>query len=101
MDYRIHSSNTVGLENIVDEKALLKKRVNSRISFLNEQEEISNYLISKKLDKDEICKRYRNYLENRKKYMYKKSLALNEASIKIIIRFRGVFWLFLLFAKTL
>ena len=74
MDYRIHSSNTVGLENIVDEKALLKKRVNSRISFLNEQEEISNYLISKKLDKDEMCKRYRNYLENRKKYMYKKSL---------------------------
>lgn len=31
-------------------------------------------LISKKLDKDEMCKRYRNYLENRKKYMYKKSL---------------------------
>ena len=59
IDYRIHNNNTIGLENLLDEKSILKKRVNRRISFLNEQESIANYLISKKLDNNSLCMRKR------------------------------------------
>ena len=69
IDYRIHNNNTIGLENLLDEKSILKKRVNRRISFLNEQESIANYLISKKLDNNSLCIRYQQYLEKRKKYI--------------------------------
>lgn len=74
IDYRIHNNNTIGLENLLDEKSILKKRVNRRISFLNEQESIANYLISKKLDNNSLCIRYQQYLEKRKKYMYEKKI---------------------------
>ena len=67
IDYRIHNNNTTGLENIINEDEMIKKRINTRNDFLKQQIDVSLFALTLDLNSNqkELCEKYNEYLSHR------------------------------------
>lgn len=77
IDYRIHDTNTIGLDEV--EQTYLEnkdKRTKNRISYLKSELDNVNYAISLNLQNDDyqMCLRNKEYLESRIEYMQNKQV---------------------------